>query len=276
MPLRFCSIASGSSGNCYLVRTDETVVVVDAGVSASRIVDGLIRAYTDPDEVNAILITHEHSDHISGARAASNRMGGASVFASHGTFEGAAMGGASGRGPRFLISEERKEGFAPGDGFTIGDIDVASVPLSHDTDAPVGYVFTSVKGEGSASIITDTGVFTDEMASETADADIFVIEANHDVGMLVRGRYPDFLKQRVLSDAGHLSNEAAADAVLRVTALERKARCVLLAHLSAENNTPDVAERTVKGLLAEDGYHSGRDCYVGVLRRNSTSMVFEI
>jgi phosphoribosyl 1,2-cyclic phosphodiesterase len=276
MSLRFCSIASGSSGNSYLVRTDSKAIVVDAGVSASRVVDGLIRAYTDPDEVNALLITHEHSDHIGGARAVANRLDGASVFASHGTFDGAAAGGASGRGPRFLVSEERKEGFAPGDEFTIGDIKVLSVPLSHDTAAPVGYVFTSVNGEGSASIITDTGVFTDAMASATADADIFVIEANHDVGMLVRGRYPDFLKQRVLSDAGHLSNEAAADAILRVVALERKARCVLLAHLSAENNTPDVAERTVKRLLAEDGYHDGRDCYVGVLRRNSMSMVFEV
>jgi phosphoribosyl 1,2-cyclic phosphodiesterase len=137
-------------------------------------------------------------------------------------------------------------------------------------------VFTSAKGEGSVSVITDTGIFTDEMASATADADIFVIEANHDVGMLVRGRYPDFLKQRVLSDDGHLSNDAAAGAVLRVIALERKARCVLLAHLSAENNTPETAERTVKNLLAEDGYHSGRDLYIGVLRRNAMSMVFEV
>jgi phosphoribosyl 1,2-cyclic phosphodiesterase len=153
---------------------------------------------------------------------------------------------------------------------------VRSVPLSHDTAAPVGYVFASARGEGSVSIITDTGVYTDAMASATADADIFVIEANHDVGMLVRGRYPDFLKQRVLSDDGHLSNNAAADAVLRVTALERKARCVLLAHLSAENNTPETAERTVKDLLAEDDYYSGRDLYIGVLRRNSMSMVFEI
>jgi phosphoribosyl 1,2-cyclic phosphodiesterase len=258
------------------VRTDDTSIIVDAGVSASRIVGGLVRACTDPDEVKAILITHEHSDHISGARALANRIDDAPVFASHGTWESAASGGASGRGPRFLVNEARKESFAPGDKFTIGDIEVQSVPLSHDTSAPVGYVFTSTKGEGSVSIITDTGVFSDEMASLTADADIFVIEANHDVGMLVRGRYPDFLKQRILSDAGHLSNEAAANAILRVTALERKARCVLLAHLSAENNTPETAERTVADILADDGYYSGRDLYIGVLRRDRMSMVFEI
>jgi phosphoribosyl 1,2-cyclic phosphodiesterase len=275
MSLRFCSIASGSSGNCYLVRTRETAIVVDAGISASRIAAGLVRAHTDPDEVKALLITHEHTDHISGARAAANRMDGAAVFASHGTWENAA-GRSSARGPNFLISESRREGFTPGDAFTVGDIEIRTVPLSHDASAPSGYILTSLNGEGSVSVITDTGVFTDGMASASADADIFVIEANHDVGMLVRGRYPDFLKQRILSDEGHLANEAAAEAILRVTALERKKRCVLLAHLSAENNTPAAAERTVTELLAEDGYYSGRDLYVGVLPRTALSMVFEI
>jgi phosphoribosyl 1,2-cyclic phosphodiesterase len=278
MSLRFCSIASGSSGNCYLVRTRETAIVIDAGISASRIVDGLIRAHTDPDEVKALLITHEHTDHISGARAAANGMDGASVFASRGTWEGAAGGGraSGGQAAGLLVSESRKEVFTPGDIFMVGDIVIQTVPLSHDAAAPAGYILTSLEGEGSVSLITDTGVFTDEMASAAADADIFVIEANHDVGMLVRGRYPDFLKQRILSDAGHLSNKAAAEAILRVTALERKRRCVLLAHLSAENNTPAAAERTVAELLAEDGYHSGRDLYLGVLPRERMSVVFEI
>jgi phosphoribosyl 1,2-cyclic phosphodiesterase len=94
--------------------------------------------------------------------------------------------------------------------------------------------------------------------------------------MLVRGSYPDFLKQRILSDKGHLSNEAAADAILRVTALRRKGRCALLAHLSAENNTPAAAERTVAELLAEDGYRNGRDLYVGALPRDRVSVIFEI
>jgi phosphoribosyl 1,2-cyclic phosphodiesterase len=258
------------------VRTADTAVVIDAGVSASRVLSGLIRAHTDPDEVKALLITHEHTDHISGARAVANRLDGASVFASLGTWESAAVGGASGRAPRFLMSESRKEVFTPGDAFAVGDIGIQTVPLSHDAAAPVGYVLTSLSGEGSVSLITDTGVFTDEMASLSADADIFVIEANHDIGMLVRGRYPDFLKQRILSVDGHLSNEAAAEAILGVAALERKKRCVLLAHLSAENNTPAAAERTVTERLAEDDYYSGRDLYVGVLPRERMSVVFEI
>jgi phosphoribosyl 1,2-cyclic phosphodiesterase len=276
MSLRFCSIASGSSGNCYLARTRETAIVIDAGISASRITVGLIRVGVDPDEVKALLITHEHTDHISGARAAANRMDGASVFASRGTWENSASGRVSGQASGLLVSESRKEVFTPGDAFTVGDIGIKTVPLSHDAAAPVGYVLTSREGEGSVSLITDTGVFTGEMASLTADADIFVIEANHDVDMLVRGRYPAYLKQRILSDTGHLSNEAAAEAILSVAALERKERCVLLAHLSAENNDPKVAERSVARRLAEDGYYSGRDLYVGVLPRTALSMVFEI
>jgi phosphoribosyl 1,2-cyclic phosphodiesterase len=134
----------------------------------------------------------------------------------------------------------------------------------------------SAGGVGGVAIITDTGIFTDEMASAAADADILVIEANHDVGMLVGGRYPAFLKQRILSDQGHLSNDAAAEAILRVMALERKERCILLAHLSAENNTPATAEGTVARRLAEEGHYSGRDLYLGVLPRGHMSVVYEI
>ncbi|MDR2163597.1 MAG: MBL fold metallo-hydrolase [Clostridiales Family XIII bacterium] len=275
MSLRFCSIASGSSGNSYLVRTDSTAIVIDAGVTARKIIEGLTMANTDPDEVKALLITHEHTDHINGVPVTANRLGGASVFASRGTWEGVS-GGSWRRNPRPLVSEERKESFAPGDIFTVGDIKIQTVPLSHDAMAPAGYVLRSAHGEGSVSLITDTGIFTKRMTSASADADIFVIEANHDVDMLVRGRYPDFLKQRILSKTGHLSNEAAADALLRVMALKRKKRCVLLAHLSAENNTPATAEETVTRLLAESNYHNGRDLYIGVLPRSRVSMLFEI
>jgi phosphoribosyl 1,2-cyclic phosphodiesterase len=272
MSLRFCSISSGSSGNSYLVRTDSTVILVDAGIPARRVTEGLVRARTDPDDVNAILITHEHSDHISGAQATANRADKAIVFASDGTWERMR----SGRGARLLIAEDRRECFTPGDQFTVGDIEIQTIPVSHDTPAPVGYVMTSVAGEGSVAIITDTGIFSDDMVSAAADADILVIEANHDVDMLVHGRYPDFLKQRILSDAGHLSNEASADAIRRIMALERKERCVLLAHLSASNNTPAKAEQTVARLLAEDDYYSGRDLYLSVLLRDRMSVVFEI
>ncbi|MDR0519392.1 MAG: MBL fold metallo-hydrolase, partial [Clostridiales Family XIII bacterium] len=158
MSLRFCSIASGSSGNSYLVRTDSTAILIDAGIPARRVAEGLVRAHTDPDEVGAILITHEHSDHISGAQAVANRLDGASVFASGGTWENAR----SGRGTRLLISEGRRESFAAGDRFTVGDIDVQTVPVSHDTPEPVGYVLTPAgggcAGSGGASGGAGSGV----------------------------------------------------------------------------------------------------------------------
>jgi phosphoribosyl 1,2-cyclic phosphodiesterase len=274
MSLKFCSIASGSSGNSYLVRTDGAALLIDAGVPAYRITEGLVRAQTDPDEIKAILVTHEHSDHISGLQAVARRADLAKVYASAGTWDCIQSGKPAGRGIR--IEDDRRESFTPGDSFSVGDIEVRTVPVSHDTPAPVGYVLTSTAGEGSVAVITDTGVFTDDMVSAAADADVLVIEANHDIGMLTGGRYPAFLKQRILSDVGHLSNEASAEAILRIHALEKKPRCVLLAHLSAENNTPALAERTVAQRLAEEEIYSGRDLYLGVLLRSRMSVVYEI
>lgn len=304
MAFRFCSISSGSSGNSYLVSTGNTSVIVDAGIPAYRVSEGLVRARVEPDDVAAILITHEHSDHVKGLQAVANRLDGASVFASGGSWEGlgfsgggAADGGdegdgadngddksdgrnreySAGRGRAPIkIQESRREIFSAGDSFTVGDIHIVSVALDHDAAEPSGYVLSAVPHGGSVAIITDTGIFTKDHASKTADADILVIEANHDMEMLLQGRYPAHLKQRILSDHGHLSNEASAAAILDIMALEKKERCILLAHLSAENNTPAKAEQTVAAALAEEGFYSGRDLYLKALMRDRMSVVFEI
>jgi phosphoribosyl 1,2-cyclic phosphodiesterase len=270
MFLRFCSISSGSSGNCYLVRTESTALLVDAGISASRIVNGLISARTDPDEVRGILLTHEHTDHIGGIGPTANRLSSASIFATAGTWEGAK----NGRTPKLSIAADREERVRAGDDLRIGDIGVTVVRVSHDAAEPVGYVFESDAGR--IAIITDTGIFSEEMASKAADADVFVIEANHDVEMLKNGRYPPFLKQRILGSEGHLSNASAAAAVLDVIALESKPRCVLLAHLSRDNNTPKKAEFSISEALADYGHYVGKDLYLKSLPRESMSMVFEI
>jgi phosphoribosyl 1,2-cyclic phosphodiesterase len=269
MALRFCSFSSGSSGNCYFVRTDTTTLLVDTGISASRIMQSLVRAQTDADEVRGILITHEHSDHISGLTVTAKRLADASVFASRGTHEAA-------RESRLKINipEDRKEIFDTGDSFRIGDIDVQTVALSHDAADSSGYILKS--GEGEVAIITDTGVFSEALVSASADADILVLESNHDEDMLINGHYPPFLKQRILSEHGHLSNKTAANAILDIMALEKKPRCILLAHLSRDNNTPDIAEQTALQILSEMDYYSGRDLYLKSLQRDRMSVVFEI
>jgi len=270
MTLRFCSLSSGSSGNCYLVRTDDTVLLIDAGISASRITQALVLARTDPDEVNGILISHEHTDHIKGLQPIANRIEDAQLFASKGTWEKAD----SIPRTRITVPDERKESLSPGDKFYVGDIEVSTVPLSHDGVESIGFILRSSSGE--VSIITDTGIFTDEMASLTADSDVFIIESNHDTEMLLRGSYPPALKRRILSEVGHLSNEAAAKAVLDVFALEKKQRCVLLAHLSQENNTPIKAGKTVADILADAELYSGRDLHLDVLLRDRMSVIFEM
>ncbi|MDR0817800.1 MAG: MBL fold metallo-hydrolase [Clostridiales Family XIII bacterium] len=269
MALRFCSFSSGSSGNCYLVRSDDTALLVDTGISAARIMQSLVRAQTDADEIRGILITHEHSDHISGLTVTAKRLGGASVFATGGTLEAARQSRL-----QIVIPEDRKETFHAGEQFNIGDIGVKTVSLSHDAADPAGYILRS--GNSEIAIITDTGVFSEEMVSAAADADILVIESNHDEDMLIGGHYPPFLKQRILSEHGHLSNKAAANAIIDIMALEKKQRCILLAHLSRDNNTPQKAQSTALSALAEMDYYSGRDLYLKPLLRDRMSVVFEI
>jgi phosphoribosyl 1,2-cyclic phosphodiesterase len=126
------------------------------------------------------------------------------------------------------------------------------------------------------SVVTDTGILPSEVISVIADSDMIILEANHDVAMLRSGRYPPYLKKRILSEYGHLSNEQAGEAILKIMALDSKPRCILLAHLSEENNNPGLAKETVNAMLAEEGYYSGRDLYVDTLKRKTISNIFVI
>ena len=264
MAFSICSIASGSNGNCYHIKTETTSLLVDAGISATRIVNGLNRCGTDPDKVNALFITHEHSDHISGLGAIANRISNLQIFANRGTFSEI----------KSQIARERREVFDTGEEMAVGDIKIQSFAVSHDTVDPVGYSFIH---EGKMiSIVTDTGVFTEEILSATADADILAIESNYDSKMLKNGRYPIFLKQRIMSTEGHLSNEQTGDAINEIMSIEKKPRCILLAHLSEENNRPQLAEKTVTEKLMEMDRYLGRDYYLKPLLRDRMSAILEI
>ncbi len=273
MDLAICSLASGSSGNCYLVRSPRTALLVDAGISFRQIRQRLAALGLAPGDISALLITHEHSDHIRSLEAAAKATG-AAVCMSRGTADAIGLDEKS-------VSALQDGGggllaFSAGSGFTVGDIEVSSFRLSHDAEDPVGYSFSS--GGRSLCIVTDTGTVTEEIFEAARRADILVLESNHDVNMLRIGRYPWFLKQRILSDRGHLSNDSSAQILLRMLEGEEpgteRERIVLLAHLSKENNFPEMALATVQGELERGGYIAGNRILIETLSRTEQSPLY--
>lgn len=268
MKLALCSFASGSSGNCFLVKTEQTAVLVDAGISGRQVERDLAALGLASADLSAVLITHEHSDHIKGLKIV-NKNSKAAVYASRGTFAG--MG--------FADELSQRVEFSPGESFKIGDLQVRTFATSHDAAEPSGFSF-SAEGR-KISIVTDTGTVTRDCLECVRDSDILVLESNHDESVLRMGRYPWFLKQRILSDKGHLSNEAAAAALLKVLEEERgrgetRHRLVLLAHLSKENNFPEMALQTMSNILGSGGFAEGPDLQIRVLSRTEPSPLFTL
>jgi len=229
MTLSFCSFSSGSSGNCYLIKSENTAILVDAGISGRRIFECLEKVNTPREQLAGILITHEHSDHIKSVKTLVKKIKGIRAYANEKTWSRLDSD----------ICEDQREIFTTGDAFSIGDIRVKTFQVSHDAIDPVGYSF--YLNEKQISIVTDTGCMNNEIIGEIINADILILEANHDINMLKIGKYPWFLKQRILGKAGHLSNEAAGETIVRILSENSKERYVLLAHLSKENNFPEMA-----------------------------------
>lgn len=230
------TLASGSSGNAALVSRNGTHVLLDAGISCRRITRSLRELGLAPEDLTAIFITHTHSDHIAGL-ATIVKSWDVPVCACPETARGLAYR-VAGIGP---LLQTLDWGAARG----MGAITVTPFPTSHDAPGATGYRFDE------AGVLTDTGFVTDEAAATLRGVSLLVLEANHDVDRLRSGPYPYYLKRRILGDAGHLSNDAAA-----AFAVE-EARCgaaqIVLAHLSAENNTPQLALDAVEGALGAAG-----------------------
>ncbi len=248
--MEFFTIASSSSGNAALLRCGDTSILLDAGVSARRVTQALALLGMTPDELDAVLITHAHIDHVRGI-ATLNKKYALPIYASRGT-------------ARLLPQAAGAlRVFDAGDSFAVGACEIRSFRTSHDAPESVDYRIDGP--DGAFGALTDTGFVTDEAASVLAGVDLLLLEANHDVDMLRGGPYPYHLKRRILGDFGHLSNEAAAEFALCC------ARCgtrdILLAHLSAENNTPELAEYAVARRLQAGGF----SLRLGVAPRDSLS-----
>ncbi|MCR5826716.1 MAG: MBL fold metallo-hydrolase [Oscillospiraceae bacterium] len=232
----FYTLASSSGGNAALLRCGDTAVLLDAGISARRIRQALERLGMTPDMLDAVLVTHEHSDHVSGIATLTKQFN-IPVYASRGTAR------------RLRCAETALRVFDAGDDFTVGALRVRSFRTSHDAADSVDYRIDGP--DGSFGALTDTGFVTPEAAEALAGVGLLLLEANHDVETLCAGPYPYPLKQRVLGRYGHLCNEAAADFALYCA--QHGTRDILLAHLSAENNTPAMAEYAVGRRLQAAG-----------------------
>lgn len=233
-------LGSGSAGNCAYLETDETRVLVDVGFSARQIRQRLASIGRTPENLNGILITHEHSDHVQGLAGIAEKLH-IPVYCNRATQE---------------EIQRQSEGridyrlFVTGGGFEIGDIAVETFSVPHDAQDPVGYLLRT--GAGTFGFATDLGHVTTLVMERLRAANVVVLEANHDVKMLQDClRRPWSLKQRILSRHGHLSNEAAAEAVAEFMSAEL--RHLYLGHLSRDCNRPDLAFGTVQSRLDKVG-----------------------
>ena len=233
--MKFCSIASGSSGNCIYAGSADTSVLIDAGISGKRIEQGLNDLELTTADVDGILITHEHSDHIKGLGVLARRYG-LPVYATAGTIGVLREMTSVGKIPEGLFHPVRAD-----EPFMIGDLEVRPFNISHDAAEPVGY---RIGHNGkAAAVATDMGCYSDYTIECLKDLDVLLIESNHDVRMLEAGRYPYYLKRRILGEKGHLSNETAGRLLCRV--LHEGIREIFLGHLSRENNYEELAFETV-------------------------------
>lgn len=220
-------LASGSDGNCAVVQFDDESVMIDAGISCKKITGLMDQEGVDPKYLKALLVTHEHSDHISGAGVASRRFD-IPVMCNRATYDCCSIGNVE-------YAEIKTMG-----SFCIGSMNITPLPTSHNAIEPNAFM---IEAEGRKVLIaTDTGMLTFQVEHALKEADVAVIESNYDKKMLAEGPYPAYLKKLIASDKGHLSNVDCAGAIRRTM---NDSRQIFLAHLSRTNNAPDIARETV-------------------------------
>ena len=262
---RFCTLFSGSSGNAVYLSTEEGAILIDCGMSGRQTLESMCAAGLEPDALRAILITHEHSDHVKGAGILSRKLH-IPIYATEGTWAG--MESAVGAVPahyRIVIGA--------GESFFLDELEIVPFSIPHDAADPVGYRIYTPKT--SVAVATDLGYFADSVFDAISGAEIVLLESNHDPDMLGRNpHYPALLKKRILGKKGHLSNETGAQAAVKLAAAGT--HHLLLGHLSSENNTPELAYRTVHTALCQAGAEVGGDVTLHVAGRYQVSHLYTV
>ena len=264
----FGSIASGSSGNCIFAGNGNTGILIDVGISKIRVEEGLYMNEISPKEISGILITHEHSDHISGLGVFLRKYKNVKVYSTKKTIDAILNYGKIGKvDPENFIPIEKDKTFL------IDDMEIKPFAISHDAVDPVGY---RISYEGSnVAVATDMGIYTDYTIDNLKGLDSVVIEANHDINMLMVGPYPYDLKRRIASERGHLSNEACGKLVDNI--LHDNINTVFLGHLSKENNYEELAYESVKNEINKsNSQYKANDFNIRVAKRSSAMYFVEV
>ena len=262
--MRLCSIASGSSGNCIYVGSDATHLLIDVGISGKRAECGLNSLGISGGDLDGILITHEHADHISGLGVMARKYQ-IPIYATAGTIEALKESGSLGKVEDELFHEVKAD-----EKMVIKDVTVNPMRISHDAKEPVAYRIGY--GNKKVGICTDLGVYNDYTVECLKGMDALLIEANHDVNMLQVGPYPFYLKQRILGERGHLSNENSGRLLSRI--LHDKLQTIILGHLSKENNLPELAYEAVRmEITMGDNPYNASDFELQVAKHSEVSPV---
>lgn len=264
--MRLCSIASGSSGNCIYVGNGFTHLLVDAGISAKRIEEGLTQLGVLPRQLSGILITHEHSDHIQGLKVFLKKYQ-IPLYSTRKTLESLLRGKNALECDYHQLYQIQYE-----EDFKIGDITIHPFPISHDASQPVSYSFSCQNQK--IGMATDLGVYNEHTIRALNDSGILYLEANHDERVLMVGKYPYALKQRILGEYGHLSNDTAAELISKL--LHKDLKCIILGHLSKENNYPELAFETVRQMVVSNWNFENEIPEIIVANRDSISKAVQI
>lgn len=262
--MRLCSIASGSSGNCIYVGSERTHLLIDTGISGKKVEFGLNSLDLTTKDLDGIFITHEHSDHIKGLGVIARKCQ-VPIYATPGTIRAMKKDKSLGKMPEGIFHPIEAD-----EDFLLGDMTLHPFRISHDAAEPVGYRVEH--GQSRIAVATDMGKYNEYTVRQLSNLDALLLESNHDVRMLQVGSYPYYLKQRILGEKGHLSNESAGQLLCRV--LHDHLKAVLLGHLSKENNYEALAYETVcaEVTMGENEYRAG-DFNIAVASRDRVSDV---
>ncbi len=260
--LNFCSLYSGSSGNSLFVQTENTRILIDAGVSSKKIEEGLKSIDVEPSSIDAILVTHEHSDHIQGLGTFSKKFD-TPIYANQETIDNM-------QNQILKISEKNIKKFKVSDKFSIGDIDIKSFSIPHDAANPCG--FNIFKENKKLSIATDIGHMDNKLIKNLEDSLFILLESNYDSEIIKYSRYPYSLKSRITGSLGHLSNDSAGKTISYL--LKSGLKSAMLGHLSKENNFPELAYKTVADQLMEQN-NFNNSISLSVANRNSPGKLLE-